>query len=137
MTDKIKGYEHAVNYRLRFGSDAPSGQIVCGDCKLIVHATVMGKCGNCIEQNGGDEPSLSEGLDRVIHPVREHGNNATIPCTAGVTSSTSESIYTREELVLTITDSWEMQQEKMSPLTRWLAEDALDALIALGQVRVK
>lgn len=40
--------------------------------------------------NGGDEPLLSEGSDRVIHPVGTHGNNATIPCTAGVTSSTSD-----------------------------------------------
>lgn len=33
---------------------------------------------------------ISEGLDRAIHPGREHGNNATIPCTAGVASSTSD-----------------------------------------------
>lgn len=43
----------------------------------------------------------------------------------------------RNDLVKMITDSWEMQQGKMSPLTRWLAEDAIDALIESGVLITK
>lgn len=43
----------------------------------------------------------------------------------------------RSDLVKMITDSWEMQQGKMSPLTRWLAEDAIDALVQAGVLIVK
>jgi len=114
MTDK---------YRPRFTSDEPmikDGDIVqFGDHRIKI-------AGSVTEQNGGDEPSGdAEAVTLGTESMAVQGDYAPSP------------IYTREELVLTITDSWEMQQEKMSPLTRWLAEDALDALIAIGAVRVK
>lgn len=42
--------------------------------------------------------------------------------------------FTREELVQILLDSWEMQQGKMSPLTKWLAEDTIDALTEKGVI---
>ena len=39
--------------------------------------------------------------------------------------------FTREELVQRILESWEMQQGKISPLTRWLAEDAADTILTM------
>ncbi len=104
MTNKIEGYEdsHPVNsYRLRFTSDAPSGQIVCRECKATSQCTVMGKCGKCYdEQNGGDEPSP---------------------------------IYTREELAKVI-----HQAQGFPSIFNYDSQLAIvDALIAIGEVRVK
>lgn len=43
----------------------------------------------------------------------------------------------RSDLVKIVIDSWEMQQGKMSPLTRWLAEDAIDAMVEAGVLIVR
>ena len=43
----------------------------------------------------------------------------------------------RSDLVKIVLDSWEMQQGKMSPLTRWLAEDAIDAMVEAGVLIVR
>lgn len=43
---------------------------------------------------------------------------------------------TVEEMQSVILQSWEAQKENLSPLTRWLAEDAIKSLAKLGTIRI-
>jgi len=126
MTDKIKGYEdeHAVNYRLRFGSDAESFKK--DTARYEGMPTGIAKA--IIGLNGGDEPSgdASTRKDEVT------GN-----------SFVTSPIYTREELVdLAARLRIKADMIHMGERIKWGSETALmyeaaDALIAIGQVRVK
>lgn len=61
---------------------------------------------------------ISEVFDRAIDPVGEHGNKATIPCAAGVASSTSDPQQPQapasDELVKALTPSAETKAAYMS-----------------------
>lgn len=108
------------------GANGPTGQIVCSECNAVTDCTVMGKCGKCYdEQNGGDEPSGDGSVESTDAEAESHA----------VKSCTSPT-YTREELTeLFMSHIYRYAGDRQQ--LKWDVTKVLDALIVLGEVKVR